>query len=368
MKKKSIVLTANTSWFIYNFHFDLLKELSNDFDIYCLLPKDDFYNMISLPNVKILPIKIYSSSLNPFKDFFLFMQYVYYFSWIRPSVVLSFTIKPNIYSNFASIFFGIKIINTVSGLGTIFLNQSLFKFFGKGFLSLSFKFAHKVIVLNKTDFSILTDLNLVKSSKLSIIPGSGIDTDKFNCDRLFNSGKTFLFVGRILKDKGILECILAFKKLLDIFPNIKLVIAGDLLADNSSALDPNYFFDLIDCPNITYFGNVSDVISLYINADVFVLPSYREGLSRSILEAASMKLPVVTTNVPGCRDIVIDEFNGYLCHERDVESLFLSLRKIILLSEPDRLRMGVNGRLLISKEYDVSTVNSIYINLLNISS
>ena len=197
----------------------------------------------------------------------------------------------------------------------------------------------------------------------SIIPGSGVNIKKFNCDRAKNKANKFLFVGRLIADKGIFEYLDAAVSVLEKYPKKEFLLVGELGSINKTALSSkelNHYINIY--PQIKYLGKTDNVIDLLKSVDVMILPSYREGLSKSLIEAASMKLPIITTNVPGCRDVVEDGFNGLLCEVRSKFSLEKAILKMIDLKEKDRLQFGLNGRKKVINRFSSDLVNKIYIN------
>ena len=177
-----------------------------------------------------------------------------------------------------------------------------------------------------------------------------------NINNIDDNSFTFLFVGRIIKDKGFFELIEAFKKISVDCPNIKLMILGEIDSKNPSRVNASYIKELSLHPNINIYGHENDVRPFLSKASCFVLPSYREGLSRSILEAMSMELPIITTDVPGCRELVQDKKSGIICKPRSSESLKRAMLKMINLDDDARMRMGKIGRKIVQDGYDESIV------------
>ena len=362
-KSRNIVITANTSWNLFNFRIGLIKQLINDgYSVCAIAPKDEYVPRLEDLGIRCYKIKINSKGTNPFRDFSLIIHYFLLFKKIKPELVLSYTIKPNIYGNIAARFLGIPVINNVSGLGTLFINKSFSSYIGRVLYYIAFYKAKCVFFQNSTDRELFIHERIVNSNNSSVICGSGVNTDKFNTTRLTNKGKVFLYVGRLLRDKGIREYIEAAMKIIDSDNSVKFKIVGELGSNNLTAISSDELSSWIfNYPQIIYIGKTDDIVSELVHTDIMVLPSYREGLSRSLLEAASMKLPIITTDVPGCREVVNHGLNGYLCDSKDSHDLYLKMLDMINLSEIERIKMGEIGRIIVESKFEEKLVISKYL-------
>ncbi len=359
---KRIVITANTSWYLFNFRMGLLKELiRQDFSVYAVAPKDEYVRPLENLGIIFYDLKINSKGTNFTEDIFIIRDYIKIFKKIKPHLILSNTIKPNIYGNFAAQFLKIPVINTVSGLGTIFIKKTFSSYIGRLLYFISFHKTNWVFFQNSTDRDLFIQGRLVNCKFSSVIAGSGVDTHKFYFNRSANKGKVFLFAGRLLGDKGIREYIEAAKKIIKADNSITFIIIGELGSNNNTAISSVELNEWLENPQIIYKGKTNDIISELIKADVMVLPSYREGLSKSLIEAAAMKLPIITTNVPGCRDVVIHGQNGYLCKVKDSDDLYLKMIEMIKLTETERIEMGEFGRNIAVNKFDEKIVISHYL-------
>jgi len=357
-----ILISANTFWNLFNFRLKLIESfISQNYEVIALAKNDIYKEKLLNLGIKCLDVEIELKGINPFNDLVLIKDYYKIFKKTSPDIVLSYTVKPNIYGNLAASLLRIRTINNVSGLGTLFINKNLASFVGKILYKISFKFSAHIFFQNLHDQKLFLSQSLKNNSSNSIIPGSGIDTNKFRFNRLKNNCESFLFVGRIIGDKGIMEYLKSASIILKKYPNKKFYIAGDINYQNRTSISKKIFRSFLkNHPQISFLGNVSDVFSLLKTVDVFVLPSYREGLSRAILEASSMSLPVITTNVPGCKDIVIDGYSGFLCEPKSIKSLSSAIEKIINLSESKRIIFGKNGRKIVKKHFAINKIVSIY--------
>ena len=364
---KKILINTNTSWNIYNFRLGLIKTLvAAGYDVIALAPKDDYVSSLEACGVSCYNIKLNVKSTNPVKDLYLIIQYYKKIKVLKPDVILSYTIKPNIYGNLAARLLRVPTINNISGLGTLFIKTSFATYFGKMLYRLSLAFSDHVFFQNKDDLQLFSKNNLVKAEMTSIIPGSGVNIKKFNCDRAKNKANKFLFVGRLIADKGIFEYLDAAVTVLKKYPEKEFLLAGELGYNNKTAISKQQLEDFTNnYPQVKYLGKTDNIIALLKSVDVLVLPSYREGLSKSLIEAAAMKLPIITTNVPGCRDVVKDGFNGFLCSVKSKSSLEKAIFNIIDLNEVERLEFGANGRKIVVDKFSSDIVNKIYLDKIN---
>ena len=357
-----IIISVNTVWNIYNFRLELIKSLiSEGHEVIALAPKDDYVYNLEACGIKCYNIKLNSKGTNPLRDLGLIFQYHKLFNKIKPDIILSYTIKPNIFGNIAARILHIPTINNISGLGTLFIKTSFTTYIAKLLYRLSLAFSSHIFFQNIDDQQLFIETKLVKSNSASIIPGSGVDINKFSFKRTKNKGNSFLFVGRLITDKGVIEYLDAAVSILKTHPNKEFFLVGEMGYNNRTALSQ----ELLDMytkkySQIKYLGKTDDIVSLLNSVDVMVLPSYREGLSKSLIEASAMSLPIVTTNVPGCRDVVEHEFNGFLCEVKSKKSLEKAICRLINLTEKERLEFGFNGREKIINEFSSIIVNKIY--------
>lgn len=358
-----IVVSINTAWNIYNFRLSLIKKLQNlGHSIVAVAPNDEYVSKLEALNVKCYHVNLNAKSTNPLNDISLVYQYYKLYSWLKPDCILSYTIKPNIYGNFAARLLNIPTINNISGLGTLFIKKSIATHIGKLLYKFSLSSSYHVFFQNSDDIDLFIKNKLVDEKFSSVIPGSGVDVDKFDCDRTKNIANKFLFVGRLISDKGVIEYLDAAVSVLKKYPKKEFLLVGELGSINNTAISKSQIEKYTNnYSQITYLGKTDDIKKILQSVDVMVLPSYREGLSRSLLEAAAMKLPIITTNVPGCRDIVADGYNGFLCDLKSKLSLKNKIIKMIDLNEKERLQFGINGREKVIKEFSNDIVNKTYV-------
>ena len=362
-----IVISINTTWNIYNFRINLIKEFQSlGHSIVAIAPEDEYVSKLEELNVKCYHVNLNSKATNPINDIRLVYQYYKLYNELKPDCILSYTIKPNIYGNFAARLLSIPTINNISGLGTLFIKKSMATHIGKLLYKFSLPFSSHVFFQNIDDKSLFIKNKLVHENVTSVIPGSGVDIDKFKIKRTQNKANIFLFVGRLISDKGVFEYLDVAVSLIKKYPNKEFLLLGELGYNNKTAISKKQLEKYTNkYSQIRYLGKTDDVVKVLQSVDVMVLPSYREGLSRSLLEAAAMNLPIITTNVAGCKDVVEDGFNGFLCEVKSKYSLEITIERLISLSEKKRLDFGVNGREKVINEFSSKIVNKIYVDKIN---
>ncbi|WP_158524971.1 glycosyltransferase family 4 protein [Winogradskyella epiphytica] len=357
-----IVIAINTSWNIYNFRLGLIKALQvQGYHVLAVAPNDEYVTLLESEGVECVPIDINSKGTSIKEDLGLIRSYYKLYKDIKPNLILSYTIKPNIYGNYAAKALGIPVINNVSGLGTLFIKKNLSTFIAYGLYKTAFLKSDWVFFQNTEDQNLFHTKKLINIKKTSIIPGSGVNTETFKVVRFNNHAKCILFVGRLIGDKGIREFIDAAKLLLNEFPDLKFKIVGELGYNNKTAVSEEELEEWLKISQIEYIGKVDNMKLVYEQSDIMVLPSYREGLSKSLIEACAMSLPIVTTNVPGCKDVVSDGFNGYLCKPKDAVDLADKIALLLNASEEKRLEIGRNARRIAVDKFDEKLVIASYL-------
>jgi len=360
---KKIAIVINTSWNIFNFRIGLLKALQKEgYKIVCIAPHDDYSSKLEEFGFEYYNITINNKGTNPIEDMKLTYEFYKLYKKIKPDIVLQYTIKPNIYGSIATNILGIPTISNISGLGTVFLNDSLSSKIARFLYKIALK-NNEVYFQNADDRNLFINNNIIKKSQTTLVPGSGINTNTYKPSNkvTMNTKLSFLFIARLVKDKGIIEYIDAVKRLKKFYPDVSFKILGSLYLANPTAIKKNELQNWIDEGLIEYLGHSDDVKSEILKVDCIVLPSYREGLSRVLLEAASLAKPIITTDTPGCRDVVDNGVNGYLCKVKSSISLEENIKKMIKLSSKERDSMGNKGREKIINEFEEQLVIDIYI-------
>lgn len=363
----NIVISANSGWNIYNFRFNLVKKLlESKYNIIIVTPFDQYVEKLTKLGCKYACLEFNSKSFSPFSNFFLIIKYYRIFKQYDVDVFFGFTIKPNIFGSIVANICDIPTFNNITGLGTTFLRSNFLEFFVKYLYKFSLKKSKIVFFHNLYDQKLFLNKKIVNSNQSKLLPGSGIDLNSFINKKIYkikSPNLMFLYVGRIILDKGINEFLESAKIIKKSFPSIQFNILGPV--ENNQSMIGKKLSDYHNKKIISYLGSTNDVRSYISEVDCIILPSYREGLPRTILEAFALSKPVISTNVPGCNEIVIDGVNGLLCLSRNIKSLTETIIKFIKLPLSVQQSFGNAGRILVEKKYDEKIVINAYLNYLS---
>jgi glycosyltransferase involved in cell wall biosynthesis len=357
-----IAITANTSWNIWNFRMCLIKAfLGKGYEVIAIAPEDEYSDLLKKAGCTYFPVKMENKGSNPFKDLKLFNELRRIYKSSNPDIILQFTIKPNIYGTLAAKRSGIPVINNVSGLGTVFLHNNLVSKIAQLLYKFSFRYPAKVFFQNPDDLELFVNKKIVKRDIAGLVPGSGVDLSKYTVSEFKrNEPFIFLLIARLLYDKGIKEYIEAIRLLKA--RNIKAIfqLMGALDEQSRLGIYREELNSWIEQKLIEYIP-FNDNINFYVeNVDCVVLPSYREGTPKTLLEAAAIGKPLIATNVPGCREIVHDGQNGYLCEARNAKDLADKMQKLINLDNSELRAMGCKSREIVSSKFSDQLVVSAY--------
>lgn len=364
---KTVAIVINTAWNIYNFRLNLARALKKEgYNIVCIAPYDAIYTPKIEQEFPFYSIQFDAKGINPLKDIATVIALWRLYRNIKPDIVLNYTIKPNLYSTLVAYVLGIKVITNISGLGTLFIKLSFLTRFVQVLYKIALHFSCKVFFQNEEDRDLFIKKGLVAKEKCLLVAGSGVDLRKFS-PRFFQKEDEiirFLFVARMLKDKGLVELVEAFQVLKKNYPYVQVYLLGAMGIENPTAITQEEMQYFIKEKSIVYLGSNDNVADILATMDCAVLPSYREGTSRSLLEAAAMAKPIVTTNVPGCKNVVDNGVNGFLCEPKNINSLYLAMEKIVVLSPNEREQMGIEGRKKMVNTFDEIFVIKDYITTL----
>lgn len=367
-----IILCGSEAYSVKMFRGDLIKDLvakGHEVIIMANNASKHHISEFSLLGARYINSPISRSSLNPLKDIKVFLKYIKVFIFEKPDCVLSYTIKPVIWSGIALRFFPkVRFIGMITGLGYAFggegYSRRIVKIIVKILYKLSLSNACAVIFQNIDNKNSFTKLGLVDSSKAFIVNGSGVNLEYFSYHPYEGNENhiSFLMIARLLKDKGILEFLSAACKLKGEYNNIDFILLGH--EDKSENAVPISKIKNLDQEGIiSYHGFVSDVREFLVNSSVYVLPSYHEGMPRSILEAMAIGRPIITTDVPGCRETVVSGLNGWLVPKGDSEALAERMRWFINMSSKIN-NMGSVSREIVVNKFDVKKVNKDILEIL----
>lgn len=367
---KTLIL-INSSWNIINFRSNLVKELtSKGHEVIALAADDKYSHKLKEIGCEFIDLPFKSKSINPFRELKLLINIYFQIKKIRPDVILTFTIKPNIYGSIAAMLLGINTINNIAGLGIAHSNF-LLRNISKYLYKISLIKTSKCFFQNQDDLDYFIKNKIIKLNKTSILPGSGVDLVKFHVNDLNKAQKNnkefrFLLSSRLLWSKGINEYIEAARLIKKDYKNVEFLLVGFTGVDNNDSIDLNIINNWNKEGIIKFKGSTDDIRSVLITANCFVLPTYYpEGTPKSLLEAAAMQLPIITTNTPGCRNVVEEKITGYLCKPKDIKDLYYKMKLILECSKEDLSKMGSLARELMKKNFDDKIVTNKYIEEIN---
>jgi len=362
MKKIAIVL--NSSWGAYNFRLNLARALKKKgYKVIFIAPYDQKYSNILKVEFDFFSLNVDPKGLNFIQDLKTLFSLFLLYKKESVDMTLNFTVKLNIYSSIASRLLNINSISNITGLGTVFIKKSLITIVVKNLYKIALRFNDKVFFQNKIDRKLFIENNLVLEEITGLLPGSGVDLNKFiPVKNLTNNNKiVFLVISRLIKDKGLLEYVEAIKIIKKQYNHVEFQLLGLIEDKNRTAISKEELQNWIDDGLISYLGSTDTVESVIPQCDCVVLPSYREGLPRSLLEAGAMEKPVIATDIAGCRDIVDDGINGLLCKDKNSHDLADKINLMINLTNEQRLLMGKSGRAKVLEKFDENIVLNKYL-------
>ena len=369
-KRKKIAFVANSTWNIYNFRLVLLKAfIKQGFEVVVIAPIDEYITYLNYTSgIRHIPIQRLSrKSTNPIKDIFLFRELRRIYKKENPDLIIHYTIKPNIFGNLAAKVCMIPSVCVVTGLGYSFLKDGWIKKITIALYRFSFKYSNKVVFENKDDTQLFIDSKIAAAEKCIAVKGCGVNLNRFRPlpKQKYKDSIVFTFIGRLLYDKGIVEFVEAAKILKEKFSNVAFHVVGDIDVENPSFIPKTHLLNWIDDKIIRYFGVTEDIRRFIKNSDCIVLPSYREGMPRVVLEGMAMGRPIITTDTPGCRETVEVGVNGYLTPIKNVKDLAARMEEFYHLNEYRKLAMGEKSYKRAVNEFDEKYIVKDYINIVN---
>ncbi|MBM3245407.1 MAG: glycosyltransferase family 4 protein, partial [Candidatus Omnitrophica bacterium] len=289
----------------------------------------------------------------------------------KPDIVFHFTIKPNIYGSFAAKLVKIRCANTISGLGFIFTKKNLLSPFVNILYRIACGFSEKSFFHNKEDMELFISNNIIIPLKACHVNGSGINSDYFAPMKPEGKDSTsrgfrLLYIGRMLWDKGLGELIEAVKISKETFPKLTLRLVGPIDNGNPAGISMRTIQEWQSSGLLEYLGEKEDVRPFIADSDCVILPSHREGLPRVLLEASAMQKPAIASSIAGCRDIIKDGINGFLCPPKDSLKLAEAIIRMASLEKQNRDEMGRRGRQKVIGEFSENRVIGLYLDALGL--
>ncbi len=358
-----VCLSANTTWYVVNFRSRLIESLIDQgWRVVVLSPPDRHVERLAALGAEHVPLTLDNAGTNPLRELGTLWRIREAMSRIRPSVVLTFTPKINIYLSLVARTLGVPVIANISGLGRAFVSGGWIEKVSRALYGVALRWPSTVFFQNEEDRAIFIEAGMVDAARTHRLPGSGVDVDRFSPRPKPQAGPfQFLLVARLLWDKGVGEFVEAARIVKAQHPEVEFALAGFLDVDNPSAVPRSAVEEWEREGVIRFLGSFDDMVPVYAQADCVVLPSYyREGVPRSLLEAASMGKPVITTDSVGCRDTVEDGVTGWLVKPRDANALAVQMLGLLDMPARQQETMGKAAGKRARQMFDERIVVSAY--------
>ncbi|KVT59163.1 glycosyl transferase [Burkholderia ubonensis] len=358
-----IVLVCNTAWAIYTYRHGLIRTLvARGAEVIVAAPGDRTVPLLEQMGCRYVPLSVASKGTSPREDLGTLAALYRHYRALQPHLVFHYTIKPNIYGSVAAWLARVPSVAVTTGLGYVFIQKSLAASIAKQLYRFAFRFPREVWFLNRDDLATFSDERLLAHpERARLLHGEGVDLEQFAPAPLpAGDAPVFILIGRLLWDKGVREYVEAARVVRAQHPRARFQLLGPLGVDNPSAIGRDDVDAWVREGVVEYLGEAHDVRPHIAAADCVVLPSYREGVPRTLMEASAMGRPIVATDVPGCRDVVADGDTGLLCRARDSASLAERVMQMIALGPDGRAAMGLRGRQKVVAEFDEQKVVERY--------
>jgi len=358
-----LIMVANTAWSVFNFRHSLIKELmSCGVELYVIAPEDKFSEKLAEMGCQVLDLPMQAKGVNPIADFGLMLRLLRHYREVKPDFIIHYTIKPNIYGSLAAKLVGIPSLAITTGLGYTFVNQNVVSQVARQLYRFAFRYPKEVWFLNEDDRCAFLDHRLIEPNKAVLLHGEGVNLNHFvpSDKPQPDENIRFLLIARMLRDKGVYEFVEAARQIRKQYPQAIFQLLGDCGVPNPSVIGREEIAQWETEGIVEYLGTTDDVRPIIAQADCLVLPSYREGIPRTMIESAAMAKPLIVSDAPGCRDVVLDGQTGYLCKVKNTLSLAQRCELFLTLSDSEKQAMGKAGRAFMEDKFDEKWVIKQY--------
>lgn len=344
-----IMLLANASGGLYGFRKELIYELLKQHTVYAVSPLTLYKNELAEMGVRLIDLPLDRRGINPIHDFKLFRQYNKIIKRIKPDLVITYTIKPNIYGGIVCRKNKVSYVVNITGLGTAFQKQGIIKTIVVFLYKISLRKAKSVFFENSGNKDIFIESHIVKKEQVCVLNGAGVNLDQYKYlpypedESVFK----FLFIGRVMREKGVDELFDAMKSLVEDGYHCELNVVGGC-EENYEPVMKQYEKE----GWLKYIGYQDDVIPFIEESHCFVLPSWHEGMANTNLECAASGRPIITSNISGCKEAVIVDVTGLLCEPKNSQSLYITMKKMLMIDVNSRKTMGYEGRKHMERFFD----------------
>jgi glycosyltransferase involved in cell wall biosynthesis len=365
--KNIILVAANSSFALTNYRLGLLNALQGaGYRVVAAVPDDEGADKLNANGVDVRTVPIAPHGMSPLRELRLLSRYFALLRELRPLALLGFTIKPNIYGALAARFAGVPVVNNVTGLGLVFTRRGPLRSIVGALYKVAFRSSHRVFFQNRESRDLFLSLGFVREDQALLLPGSGIDLRQFAPAQRRTAADdapfTFLLPSRLMWQKGVGEYCEAARWFRSNRPGVRFQLLGPIEPAWNKAGIAREQIERWEREGIEYLGSTEDVRPFFEAADCIVLPSYYpEGVPRALIEAAAMGKPVITTDTPGCRDVVATGVTGYICEPRSAESLVSAMLRMVDHSPEERSAMGRRARQKAECEFDERLVIDAYL-------
>lgn len=351
-----VLILANSASGLYDFRNELIRRLLQEHEVFISLPDEERVPELAEEGSRVFHTPIDRRGINPVRDIRLFCDYWKLMRRIRPDVVLTYTIKPNIYGGLCCRFLGIPCLANITGLGSAFESDGMVQKIVVFLYKAALKNAACIFFQNRTNEEIFRKFRIC-GKKTRLVPGSGVNLDRHQFQDYPHEGgrMIFLYVGRVMKEKGMDELLYAARRLHREYPDLLFKLVGSY-EDDYKDMITRYEREQI----LEHINYQKDIIPYYGEASAVLMPSYHEGMSNVILEASANGRPVLASRIPGCQEGFDDGITGFGFPPKDKEALLDALRKFLGLSYEERAQMGKNARTKMEKEFDRRQVVQTY--------
>lgn len=348
-----VMILANNDVGLYQFRKELIEELIKEHKVVISLPDGDFIKPLENIGCKFIDTPVDRRGINPIKDLELFFTYQKILRKEKPNLVITYTIKPNVYGGFVCRILKIPYAANITGLGTAFQKEGLLKKLVTAMYKVGLKKAKVVCFENEENRQIFLNKKIVREEQTCLLHGAGVNLEHFQFTEYpTDDGITrFLFIGRVMKEKGIGELFTAMRQLIDKGASCSLDVLGGYEEDYKEIIQ--------QCENegwLHYHGYQEDVRPFIANCHCSVLPSWHEGMANTNLECAASGRPVITSNIHGCLEAVEDGMTGFLCEKQNADDLYRVMKRFTGLPNDQRRRMGLAGRKRMERLFDKKIV------------
>lgn len=365
---KTIAFVSNNAWSVFNFRLDVIRWLlKNNVRVLVFAPSDDYAEKLTAQGCTFIEIRFNNKGENPVKDYLFYRKLRKLYRKYNPDFIFHYVAKPNIYGSLAAAAEKIPSVAVITGLGYPFAKRNLLFYIIRGLYRKALKHASEVWFLNNEDAKVFITERIVSISKMKVLPGEGVNTKHFAPLNIHRKGEAFQFLmsTRLLKSKGVGLYADAARILKKKNYQVSFSLIGFFEKNHPDSISPDNIKKWEDEGLIDYLGFAVDVRPYLRKADCVVFPSfYNEGVPRCLMEAASMEIPAITSYNRGCKEVVLNNSNGYICNLNDPFDLADKMEKMINTSPDERMRMGKNGRQLVLKKFDVCKIIEEYSNTL----